>query len=88
VLKIVLNKGITKKSLNKLLIQIGEDVMKNFHCCATCVNFVVKREEKENKIEYYCKRLGFETKSHYVFNCWEPKENVKKLIDKQKKLQF
>jgi len=59
--------------------------MKNFHCCATCVNFVVKREE--NKIKYYCKRLGYETKSHYVFNCWEPKENVKKLIDKQKKLQ-
>lgn len=56
--------------------------MRNFHCCATCINFNV--DKNKEGIRYFCKRLGFETKSNYVFDCWEPKENVKKLIEKQK----
>ncbi|MEH7885834.1 hypothetical protein V7654_16150 [Bacillus sp. JJ1609] len=49
-----------------------------FHACASCVNF---RLEKSGKtLKYYCARLGFETKTHYQFDCWDPKENVKKLM--------
>ncbi len=55
--------------------------MKNYHCCATCINFEMKREE--NGIVARCKRLGFETKTNYVFNCWTPKEHIKKLMEKQ-----
>ena len=54
--------------------------MKNFHCCATCIHFGIKKEEN---ISYFCKRLGFETKTHYVFDCWNPKKHIKKLIEKQ-----
>lgn len=56
--------------------------MKNFHCCATCIHFSVK---KDKKTVHFCERLGFETKSTYQFNCWNPKENVKRLIEKNKK---
>jgi len=55
--------------------------MKDFHCCATCVHF---RIEKNEKIRYFCSRLGFDTKTHYKFNCWEPKENIKKHIKNEK----
>lgn len=54
--------------------------MKNFHCCATCVNYEVKRERGMQI--YRCSRLGFDTKPTYQFNCWDPKEAVKKLMDK------
>ncbi|KIL48882.1 hypothetical protein KP77_20930 [Jeotgalibacillus alimentarius] len=33
---------------------------------------------------YFCKRLGYETKPDYRFNCWEPKEHVKKLMEKRR----
>lgn len=56
--------------------------MRNFHCCASCKNFVSSK--KEGKIEYSCERLGFMTKPTYVFNCWDPKENVKKLMEKER----
>jgi hypothetical protein len=55
--------------------------MKDFHCCATCENFRVVKENK--KISYSCSRLGFDTKPNYKFNCWVPKEQVKKLINKK-----
>ncbi|MDF0727898.1 hypothetical protein PY093_14570 [Cytobacillus sp. S13-E01] len=51
-----------------------------YHACATCINFVATK--KDQGMLYYCKRLGYETKSDYVFNCWEPKPNVVKLINK------
>ncbi|MEH6942342.1 hypothetical protein [Bacillus sp. JJ722] len=53
---------------------------KDFHCCATCIHFKV--EKANQKITYYCARLGFETKTHYKFDCWNPRENIKKLMNK------
>nr|WP_097159857.1 hypothetical protein [Bacillus oleivorans] len=54
--------------------------MKDFHCCATCVHF--QAIKASGKMVYKCKRLGFETKTHYKFNCWTPKEKIKKLMEK------
>jgi hypothetical protein len=56
--------------------------MRDFHCCATCRHF--KAEKKEDGMSYTCTRLGFVTKSSYKFNCWNPKENIKKLIELNK----
>lgn len=53
-------------------------VIHTFHCCATCTNFVA--EKNERGMSYRCRRLGFETKSTYKFDCWDPTERVKKLI--------
>jgi hypothetical protein len=36
-------------------------------------------------MSYSCSRLGYETKPAFQFACWNPKEQVKKLIEKQKK---
>jgi hypothetical protein len=52
-----------------------------FHACATCINF--KAEKSVDNLKYYCARLGFETKTHYQFDCWNPKENVKKLMRRE-----
>ncbi|WP_066389307.1 hypothetical protein [Neobacillus mesonae] len=54
--------------------------MKDFHCCATCRHFNVEKTAEGAK--YFCSRLGYETKTHYKFNCWSPKENVAKLMNK------
>ncbi len=51
-----------------------------FHACATCINF--RTEKAEGRMKYFCSRLGFETKTNYQFDCWDPKENVKKLMAK------
>lgn len=56
--------------------------MKNFHCCATCESF--KAEKSQSGMRYSCNRLGYDTRPNYQFHCWNPKENVKKLIEKQK----
>jgi hypothetical protein len=53
----------------------------SYHCCATCVHFLI--EKSNGKITYKCSRLGYETHTTYVFDCWTPKENVKKLIQKR-----
>ncbi|MFK3961314.1 hypothetical protein [Guptibacillus hwajinpoensis] len=55
-----------------------------FHCCATCIHFKVVKAEKTS---YRCARLGFETKPTYQFNCWEPKEVVKRKMEKEKSLE-
>ncbi|NHM32706.1 hypothetical protein [Neobacillus terrae] len=55
--------------------------MKDFHCCATCKNFLAKREN--NRMTYSCVRLGFETKPDYKFNCWDPKEKIVELMKKK-----
>jgi len=54
-----------------------------FHACATCIHFRANREKTGMK--YYCNRLGYETKTTYKFNCWEPKPIVKNLMEKQQK---
>ncbi|WP_228027626.1 hypothetical protein [Bacillus fonticola] len=55
-----------------------------FHCCATCVHFLSQRHN--GKMKYECKRLGYDTSPKYTFNCWEPKEQVKRLMEKEKTL--
>ncbi|KKK37650.1 hypothetical protein WQ57_13035 [Mesobacillus campisalis] len=53
-----------------------------FHACATCIHFRAVREN--GKMGYYCGRLGYETKTNYQFQCWEPKPEVRKLMEKRK----
>ncbi len=57
--------------------------MKKYHCCATCINYEVKKVQ--GKMVYRCSRLGYDTKPTHQFNCWEPKEAVKKLMEKDRK---
>nr|WP_280771448.1 hypothetical protein [Salipaludibacillus daqingensis] len=57
--------------------------MKDYHCCATCIHFVPLKTNHRTK--FYCARLRFETKSHYQFNCWEPKEHIQRLINKEER---
>ncbi|WP_230494754.1 hypothetical protein [Pseudoneobacillus rhizosphaerae] len=54
--------------------------MKDFHCCATCEHF--RALKSVGSMNYLCSRLGFETKPKFQFNCWNPKENIKRLIEK------
>ncbi|WP_026676587.1 hypothetical protein [Fictibacillus gelatini] len=56
---------------------------RNFHCCASCIHYHI--EKIDGRTIYMCARLGYETKPTYKFNCWTPKENVKKLIAKYEK---
>ncbi|WP_423407179.1 hypothetical protein AABM38_15160 [Heyndrickxia sp. MSNUG] len=52
-----------------------------FHACATCIHF--RPEKSGDSLKYYCARLGFETKTHYQFDCWNPRENIKKLMARE-----
>jgi len=54
---------------------------KDFHACATCIHFYPRKLTEG--LKYECKRLGFETKPNYKFDCWDPKPHVRKLIAKQ-----
>ncbi len=56
--------------------------MKDYHYCATCMHFNI--EKKTAGMVYTCNRLGFQTKTTYKFDCWNPKENIKKIIEKEK----
>jgi ribosomal protein L37AE/L43A len=55
--------------------------MRDYHCCATCNHF--RAERKNEKMIYFCSRLGYETKTTYKFNCWNPKEKIKNRIEKE-----
>lgn len=50
-----------------------------YHCCASCRHFTSGRED--GKTYNRCVRLGYDTQPKYRFNCWDPKERVKKRID-------
>jgi len=52
-----------------------------FHACATCQHYQVIKLPDRNV--YRCSRLGFETKPHFAFNCWQPKDKVLQLMKKQ-----
>ncbi|WP_139070174.1 hypothetical protein [Bacillus sp. FJAT-27225] len=54
---------------------------KDFHCCATCQHF--KAEKTTGGMNYFCSRLGYETKPTYKFNCWSPKDQIIKLMQKR-----
>ncbi|MBP2241297.1 hypothetical protein J2Z40_001859 [Cytobacillus eiseniae] len=53
----------------------------SFHACATCIHFQAKKAKKG--MQYRCQRLGFDTRPNYQFNCWTPKDHVKKLMTKR-----
>lgn len=55
--------------------------MKDYHFCATCVNFDAKKAEK---MVYICKRLGYNTLPKYKLNCWDPREDIKQLMNDEK----
>ncbi|TYS74834.1 hypothetical protein FZC75_02940 [Sutcliffiella horikoshii] len=52
-----------------------------FHACATCKHYQVIKLDTHSI--YRCSRLGFETKPHYKFDCWQPKENIIQLMKKE-----
>ncbi|WP_209122250.1 hypothetical protein [Alkalihalobacillus sp. BA299] len=52
-----------------------------YHYCATCKHFRVFKTD--GKTNYFCSRLGYETKPNYQFNCWDPKETVVKIMQKR-----
>ncbi|KEO82278.1 hypothetical protein [Tumebacillus flagellatus] len=54
---------------------------KNFHCCATCQHYRILKTPSGTATR--CDRLGYETKPAYQFNCWNPKDQVRQLIDKR-----
>ncbi|TFE03038.1 hypothetical protein E2626_04290 [Jeotgalibacillus salarius] len=56
-----------------------------YHVCATCIHFKSIKMQPGEMI-YFCKRLKYETQPHYTFNCWEPKDHVKKLMQKRRGL--
>ncbi|TCP54484.1 hypothetical protein EV586_104102 [Tumebacillus sp. BK434] len=56
--------------------------MNRFHCCATCQHYSIVEEAGKRKSK--CARLGFDTQPKYQFDCWNPKENVQKLMEKEK----
>lgn len=60
-----------------------KEIINHFHACATCRHFQPVKEEKG--IRYYCARLKYETKPGYQFNCWDPKDQVVKLLKKKLK---
>lgn len=47
-----------------------------YHCCASCRHFASGREN--GKVFNRCVRLGYDTHPKYRFNCWDPKERVRK----------
>jgi hypothetical protein len=51
-----------------------------YHCCATCRHF--SAEKTEEGMQYKCIRLGYNTRPEYQFNCWEPRDDIKRKINK------
>lgn len=47
---------------------------KDYHCCATCVHFRALRRDSGPMA--VCSRLGYQTKSSYRFNCWQPRPDI------------
>lgn len=57
--------------------------MRKFHCCASCIHFRIEKDKLHKKISTQCSRLKYETKPHFQFSCWDPKLQVKRLMEKQ-----
>ncbi|MGD6815825.1 hypothetical protein [Metabacillus sp. 84] len=54
----------------------------DYQCCAACVHFQPVKMTGGG-MNYFCSRLGYETKPHYSFACWEPKPSVINLMKKR-----
>jgi len=75
--KVPLN-NFTHPTINRSGMIMGKG--KTFKVCSTCINFTIEKQSGQNK--FYCTRLGYETKPHYSFNCWDPKPKVKQLMER------
>ncbi|MFD2369764.1 hypothetical protein ACFSO0_07280 [Brevibacillus sp. GCM10020057] len=53
-----------------------------YHCCASCIHFRV--EKAAGKVTYRCSRLTYETQPHYRFQCWSPRESVRRLMESRR----
>ncbi|GIP40837.1 hypothetical protein J31TS4_41170 [Paenibacillus sp. J31TS4] len=58
--------------------------MKEYHCCATCVYYEIRRGTAER---FFCGRLGYATRPSYRFDCWTPKETVRRRLEAEAKLE-
>jgi hypothetical protein len=58
-------------------------VTKNYHCCATCRHFAMVRVAE--KLQPRCQRLGYDTKTHYQFNCWDPRPDIVAKMEQEAK---
>lgn len=58
---------------------------KNYHCCATCEHFRITRTDDGPALR--CARLGYATKTHYRFNCWQPRTDIRSKMEAQTKGQ-
>ena len=54
---------------------------KTYRVCATCIHFQAVRIDGE--MSYQCRRLNYETKPSYSFQCWDPKEHVSRIMEKR-----
>ncbi|MBX6353436.1 MAG: hypothetical protein IRZ10_08865 [Thermoflavifilum sp.] len=54
---------------------------KRYHCCATCVHFRIARQE--TGVRAWCARLGYDTKTFYQFNCWQPRADIVRRMEKE-----
>jgi len=54
---------------------------KNYHCCATCIHF--RAERLTSGLRIYCGRLNYDTKPNHQFNCWQPKDRIRELMNRQ-----
>ncbi|WP_299093202.1 hypothetical protein [uncultured Metabacillus sp.] len=54
---------------------------KTYQVCATCIHFEALKIDR--KMKYLCRRLKYETKPNYSFQCWDPKDHVIRLMKKR-----
>ncbi len=72
-----------KTIVSYIVIEIERVFMLNrFHCCSTCIWYEVKKKRGGPPV-FRCSRLGYETKPTYQFDCWQPKERVKKRMERE-----
>ncbi|MBX5476379.1 MAG: hypothetical protein IRZ18_04555 [Clostridia bacterium] len=49
-------------------------------CCASCVHVGVRRVG--GQVRVYCRRLGYDTRPEWRFDCWTPKPHVRDRLDR------
>ena len=54
------------------------DIVEHYHHCASCRHFGFRQEGEKNIP--FCTRLGYDTKPKFQFDCWDPKERVRKQL--------
>lgn len=54
---------------------------KDYHCCATCQHFRIVHSDGQHVA--MCARLGYETRTYYQFNCWDPRPDIRRKMAEQ-----